>query len=70
VRHAGEVSFGSGGAERRARAQAIVDELYPEFQPRVRDFIARDPLAELRGRVDRAQSVRSPLARLLGFLRG
>jgi GT2 family glycosyltransferase len=70
VRHAGEVSFGSGGAERRARAQAIVDELYPEFQPRVRDFIALDPLAELRGRVDRARSGRSPLARLLGFLRG
>jgi GT2 family glycosyltransferase len=70
VRHAGEVSFGHGGAERRGRAQAIVDELYPEFQPRVRDFIARDPLAELRARADRARERRSPLRRLLGFLRG
>ena len=70
VRHAGEVSFGNTGAERRARAQAIVDELYPEFQPRVRDFIARDPLAPLRERVDRARGGRSPLARILGFLRG
>jgi GT2 family glycosyltransferase len=70
VRHAGEVSFGSQGGERRARAQAIVDELYPEFQPRVRDFIARDPLAELRRRADRARGRRSPLARLMGFLRG
>ena len=70
VRHAGEVSFGGTGAERRARAQAIVDELYPEFQPRVRDFIARDPLAPLRGRADRARGPRSPLARLMGFLRG
>ncbi len=70
VRHVGEVSFGDTGVERRARAQAIVDELYPEFQPRVSDFIARDPLADLRRRVDRARSPRSPLARLLGFLRG
>ena len=70
VRHAGEVSFGNTGTERRARAQAVVDELYPEFQPRVRDFIARDPLAELRHRVDRARARRSPLRRLLGFLRG
>jgi GT2 family glycosyltransferase len=70
VRHAGEVSFGNTGVERRARAQAIVDELYPEFQPLVRDVIARDPLASLRGRVDRARSRRSPLARLVGFLRG
>jgi GT2 family glycosyltransferase len=52
VRHVGEVSFGNAGDERRRRAQAIVDELYPEFQPRVRDFIARDPLAPYRARVD------------------
>jgi GT2 family glycosyltransferase len=70
VRHAGEVSFGNTGTERRARAQAIVDELYPEFQPRVRDFIARDPLAHLRARAARARARRSPLTRLMGFLRG
>ena len=52
VRHVGEVSFGDTGNERRQRAQAIVDALYPEFQPRVRDFIARDPLAPYRARVD------------------
>lgn len=52
VRHVGEVSFGDAGSDRRSRAQAIVDELYPEFQPRVRDFIARDPLAPYRRRVD------------------
>ncbi|MBC8022871.1 MAG: glycosyltransferase [Burkholderiales bacterium] len=70
VRHVGEVSFGHAGADRRERAQAIVDELYPEFQPRVRDFIAHDPLAELRRRVDRLRGRRSPLAKLLDFLRG
>jgi GT2 family glycosyltransferase len=70
VRHVGEVSFRGSGVDRRTRAQAIVDELYPEFQPRLRDFVARDPLADLRRRVDRARSRRSPLRSLLGFLRG
>ena len=70
VRHVGEVSFGNSGSDRRARAQATVDQLYPEFQPRLREFIARDPLAELRRRVDRARGRRSPLARLLVALRG
>lgn len=70
VRHVGEVSFGGSGNDRRARAQAIVDELYPEFQPRVRDFIARDPLAPLRARADKARARRSPLRNLLKTLRG
>jgi hypothetical protein len=43
-----------------------VDQLYPEFQPRLREFLARDPLAPLRQRVDRA---RPPLSRLVGLLR-
>ncbi len=66
VRHVGEVSFGNGGTDRRAKAQALVDKLYPEFQPRLREFLARDPLAPLRQRVDRA---RPPLSRLVGLLR-
>ena len=70
VRHVGEVSFGNTGNDRRARAQAIVDELYPEFQPRVREFIARDPLAPLRARADKARARRSPLRTLLKVLRG
>lgn len=70
VRHVGEVSFRGTGSERRARAQATVDQLYPEFQPRLREFIARDPLAELRRRVDRARGRRSPLARLMVALGG
>jgi hypothetical protein len=69
VRHVGEVSFGNVAAERRAKAQAIVDELYPEFQPRVRDFIARDPLSDLRRRVDHVRRPASPLARLAGLFR-
>jgi GT2 family glycosyltransferase len=66
VRHVGEVSFGASGNERRQRAQAIVDELYPEFQVRVRDFIARDPLAPYRRRVDQYRA--SPLRRLKAAL--
>jgi GT2 family glycosyltransferase/glycosyltransferase involved in cell wall biosynthesis len=62
VRHVGGVSFGQAGNDRRARAQAIVDQLYPEFQPRLRDFLARDPTAPLRARVHRARSLLSRLA--------
>jgi GT2 family glycosyltransferase len=68
VRHAGEVSFGATGLARRAKAQAIVDELYPEFQPRVREFIARDPLRELRRRVDLARGRKAPFRGLLRLL--
>jgi GT2 family glycosyltransferase len=68
VRHWGEVSFGSTGPARRAKAQAIVDELYPEFQPLVREFIARDPLKALRQRADLARG-RKPLRGLLRLLR-
>jgi GT2 family glycosyltransferase len=60
VRHAGEVSFGGGGADRRARAQAIVDGLYPEFQQRLAAFIPADPLRMLRRRADLERLRRSP----------
>ncbi len=52
VYHAGEVSFGASGTERRGQAQAIVDARYPEFQPAVRDFVTRDPPKALRENVD------------------
>jgi GT2 family glycosyltransferase len=50
VFHEGEVSFGGGAQEIRDRAQAIVDSRYPEFQARVRAFIAEDPPRESRER--------------------
>ncbi|HET6265817.1 MAG TPA: glycosyltransferase [Usitatibacter sp.] len=52
VRHVGEVSFQATGAERRVRAQALVDQLYPEFQQRLADFIPADPPRMLRRRAD------------------
>jgi hypothetical protein len=65
VRHVGEVSFGGTGIERRTQAQATVDALYPEFQVRLADFLARDPLADLRRRADLERLRRSPRARVL-----
>jgi GT2 family glycosyltransferase len=52
VKHVGEVSFGDTGAERRSKAQATVDALYPEFQQRLAEFIPVDPPRVLRRRAD------------------
>jgi GT2 family glycosyltransferase len=62
VFHEGEVSFGGGAQEIRDRAQAIVDGRYPEFQTRVREFIAADPPRVFR---ERATEEMLPLARRL-----
>jgi GT2 family glycosyltransferase len=63
VRHVGEVSFGDAGLERRREAQALVDSLYPEFQPALREFLAADPVRALRHRADleRLKRSRRPL---------
>jgi GT2 family glycosyltransferase/glycosyltransferase involved in cell wall biosynthesis len=65
VRHVGGVSFGDSGAARRERAQAVVDGLYPEFQPRLREFLAADPARELRRGADLERLRASPRPRLL-----
>jgi GT2 family glycosyltransferase len=52
VLHVGEVSFKGAGAERRQKAQATVDALYPEFQERLAEFIPSDPPRNLRRRAD------------------
>src|SRR5688572_14962423 len=63
VRHVGEVSFSGTGQSsdaRRAKAQATVDALYPEFQERLREFIPSDPLRLLRRRADLERLRRTP----------
>jgi hypothetical protein len=60
VRHVGEVSFGGAGADRRAKAQATVDALYPEFQQRLAEFIPADPPRMLRRRADLQRLRRHP----------
>ena len=66
VRHVGEVSFVGAGADRRAKAQATVDALYPEFQERLRAFIPADPLRVLRRRADLERLRRSRMAVTVG----
>jgi len=62
VRHQGEVSFGGSGADRRAKAQATVDALYPEFQQQLARFIPADPSRMMRRRADLARLRHDPLA--------
>ena len=69
VRHVGEVSFQESGAERRQKAQATVDALYPEFQEMLRAFIPADPLRGLRRRAD-LQRLRGRAEQLLREPRG
>ena len=62
VTHVGEVSFGGAGADRRQKAQATVDALYPEFQQRLAEFIPADPPRMLRRRADLQRLLRTPQA--------
>jgi GT2 family glycosyltransferase len=52
VFHEGEVSFGGGAAAIREKAQAVIDARHPEFQPRLAEFLAREPARPLRRAVD------------------
>jgi GT2 family glycosyltransferase len=52
VYHEGEVSFGGGAQEIRDKAQKIIDTRYPEFQPRLAEYLARDPAAPMRRAVE------------------
>ena len=52
VYHEGEVSFGPGAPVIRETAQRVIDARHPEFQPRLADFIAREPVRPLRRAVD------------------
>jgi GT2 family glycosyltransferase/glycosyltransferase involved in cell wall biosynthesis len=65
VFHEGEVSFGDSGAATRRKAQAIIDERYPEFQPNLGTYLHREPARPFRRRVDLARLVASPHPRVL-----
>lgn len=65
VFHEGEVSFRASGHERRAAAQKLVDERYPEFQPSVAAFIGADPTRPFRRAVDLERLRASPRPRVL-----
>nr|WP_294513565.1 glycosyltransferase [uncultured Rhodopila sp.] len=52
VGHMGGTSFGSDAAHLRARNAKILEQLHPGQQALIERFIARDPLAEARRRID------------------
>ncbi|MDX2220129.1 MAG: methyltransferase domain-containing protein [Burkholderiales bacterium] len=51
VYHEGGVSFGLESEERVAAAQAVLRQLHPQYESRVRDFVAKDGLRPLRDAV-------------------
>ena len=65
VHHVGEVSFGDTGSDRRLKAQALVDSLYPEFQTRLRTYLDANPACDARRRADLERLRRSPHPRVL-----
>ena len=52
VGHLGGASFGSRAKHLRARNEKILERLHPGHDALIQDFIARDPLAEARRRID------------------
>jgi O-antigen biosynthesis protein len=51
VYHRGGASFGRERERRVRRAQRVIGKRYPDYLPRIADFLRRDPLAPLRERV-------------------
>ena len=70
VFHEGEVSFGPGAPAIREKAQRLIDARHPEFQPRLADFIAREPVRPLRRAVDLERLRGDPRPRLLFVTHG
>ena len=55
VGHLGGASFGGSAAHLRARNGRLVEELHPGYAALVENYLARDPLAEPRRRIDLLQ---------------
>lgn len=70
VFHEGEVSFGAGAADLRESAQRVVDERHPEFQPRLAQFLAREPARPLRRAADLERLRSDPMPRILFIAHG
>jgi len=60
VFHEGAVSFSEGRTERLANAAEALLDRHPGYATLIHDFIRRDPLAELRARIDRARAAAGP----------
>jgi len=55
VRHLGGVSFGASAQVLRAQAQERLEQRHPGYAGRIRDYLAEDPAAVLRTRLDAAR---------------
>ena len=55
VAHHGGASFGAAAAALQARNQAVLERLHPGYAAEVAGFLAADPLAAARRRLDRAR---------------
>jgi GT2 family glycosyltransferase len=70
VAHRGEVSFGTESLDRKARAQAVIDARYPQYQSDIASFVMRDPARPFRYAVDIERLKASPLPRVLMVMNG
>jgi O-antigen biosynthesis protein len=57
VRHVGSVSFKGEAAERTAQAIKTLERLHPGYDQTIQNFIAADPLRQIRARLDIARLV-------------
>jgi GT2 family glycosyltransferase len=60
VYHEGGASFASESSERKRKADKVMDELHPDYDQMVSDFIQADPLYNFRMRVDAARIAEKP----------
>ncbi|MFN7065865.1 MAG: glycosyltransferase, partial [Aquificaceae bacterium] len=51
VQHYGSLSFGEEKPERVKKALEIINQLYPEYNLRIQNFIKKDPIATYRNRI-------------------
>lgn len=76
VAHRGGVSFGTGQRALRARNAALLERLHPGYDALIEHYLAADPLAPARRRLDRARWVATrekaarPAVLLIGHDRG
>jgi len=70
VRHVGGVSFGAAKSPREAAAQAILQQLHPDYEATVQAHLAQDPARAWREALDIARLNSSPHPRILAVLHG
>ncbi len=65
VYHQGEVSFAGDASASKAKAQAVIDSRYPEYNGLISKHLTEDPARDMRRRVDVARLAASVRPRVL-----